>query len=103
MKATTPRTISSLASSAQLQRDRSTLMVAGNSQAMALISAFTEGERPGAGPFWGGRLGRSTAVRRNACASSELPEGWYRSGPRSPHSPTSRAANSTILARSTSA
>jgi hypothetical protein len=43
MKSTTRLTISSLASSAKLQRDRSTPMVAGNSQAMALISAFNRG------------------------------------------------------------
>jgi hypothetical protein len=43
MKATTLRMISSLASSAQLQRDNGTPLVAGSSQANALISAFTEG------------------------------------------------------------
>ena len=43
MNATTPRMISSLASSAQLHRDSGTSQVAGSSQASALISAFTEG------------------------------------------------------------
>jgi hypothetical protein len=43
MNATTPATISCRANSAQLQRDSGTPLVAGNSQASALISAFTEG------------------------------------------------------------
>src|SRR5262245_23230802 len=43
IKATTPATISWRASSAQLQRDSGTPLVAGSSQARALISACTEG------------------------------------------------------------
>src|SRR5579859_1278537 len=43
MNATTPRRISSRASSAQLHRDSGTPVVAGRSHANALISAFTEG------------------------------------------------------------
>jgi hypothetical protein len=42
MNATTPRVISWLASSAQLQRDNGTPLVAGSSHAKALISVFTE-------------------------------------------------------------
>src|ERR1700704_2628511 len=44
MPATTPRTISSRASSAQLQRDRGTPVVAGSSQANCFTSTTTEGE-----------------------------------------------------------
>jgi hypothetical protein len=43
MNATTLRMINSLASSAQLQRDSGTPVVAGSSQASGSISAFTEG------------------------------------------------------------
>ncbi len=43
INATTPRRISSRASSEQLQRDSGTPVVAGSSHANALISAFTEG------------------------------------------------------------
>jgi hypothetical protein len=43
MNVTTLRIISSPANSAQLQRDSGTPVVAGNSQAKALISALTEG------------------------------------------------------------
>jgi hypothetical protein len=67
MKATTPLTISSLASSVQLQRDRSTLMVAGNSHAMALISAFTEGGKTRGRPV----PGRSSRPF-NRCSTKRL-------------------------------
>src|SRR5262249_37043050 len=55
INATTPRMISSRASSAQLQRDSGTPLVAGSSHANALISTLTEGGKD-SGPAASGTI-----------------------------------------------
>ena len=101
MAATTPLIMSSRASSAQLQRDNGTPVVAGSSQAKALISVFTEG-----GKDPGPTRARKILQPVEATLKEPLPPAPHhlRAGIESGcdlHIRDASAANSTILARTT--
>ena len=101
MNATTPRMISSRASSAQLQRDSGTPVVAGSSQANALISAFTEG-----GKDPGPSAPRASSRPFKRCSKNRFRQRCTTCGLVSSRAAISTfanpsAASSTILARTT--